>query len=182
MRNGRKWWFFGPKTCRSAARTPICHIVPISRMYGGGGGEGSGGCLRAIGGGGSFFFVGSEFPPSCKMNDTWRFTHEIWGVAPCDKLFGALGPDTRPENTFCTLLTFCAFWLFWNLCQGGRKWGFKRWGFKQIGGYLRKRPFSSVFWIYQVLFAPSGKGPKRQKKGEKGRFRPISRKGSPVTP
>ena len=28
-----------------------------------------------------------------------------------------------------------------------------------------------------MLFAPSGKGRKRQKKGEKGRFRPISRKG-----
>ena len=40
-----------------------------------------------------------------------------------------------------------------------------------------KRPFSSVFWISQVLFVPSGKGRKRQKKGEKGRFRPISRKG-----
>ena len=29
-----------------------------------------------------------------------------------------------------------------------------------------------------MLFAPSGKGRKRQKKGEKGRFRPISGKGS----
>ena len=28
-----------------------------------------------------------------------------------------------------------------------------------------------------MLFAPSGKGQKRQKKGEKSRFRPISRKG-----
>ena len=27
-----------------------------------------------------------------------------------------------------------------------------------------------------MLFGPSGKGQKRQKKGEKGRFRPISRK------
>ena len=47
-----------------------------------------------------------------------------------------------------------------------------------------KRPFSSVFWISQVLFAPSGKGRKRQKKGEKGRFRPISRKGgqTPLKP
>ena len=47
-----------------------------------------------------------------------------------------------------------------------------------------KRPFSSVFWIFQVLFVPSGKGRKRQKKGEKGRFRPISRKGgqTPLKP
>ena len=35
-----------------------------------------------------------------------------------------------------------------------------------------------------MLFAPSGKGRKRQKKGEKGRFRPISRKGgqTPLKP
>ena len=47
--------------------------------------------------------------------------------------------------------------LIWSAANGG----FKRWG----------------FWISQVLFAPSGKGRKRQKKGEKGRFRPISEKG-----
>ena len=47
-----------------------------------------------------------------------------------------------------------------------------------------KRPFSSVFWISQVLFTPSGKGRKRQKKGEKGRFWPISGKGgqTPLNP
>ena len=35
-----------------------------------------------------------------------------------------------------------------------------------------------------MLFAPSGKGRKRQKKGGKGRFRPISRKGgqTPLKP
>ena len=35
-----------------------------------------------------------------------------------------------------------------------------------------------------MLFAPSGKGRKRQKKGEKGRFWPISRKGgqTPLKP
>ena len=35
-----------------------------------------------------------------------------------------------------------------------------------------------------MLLAPSGKGRKRQKKGEKGRFRPISRKGgqTPLKP
>ena len=45
-------------------------------------------------------------------------------------------------------------------------------------------PFSSVFWISQVLFGPSGKGRKRQKKGELGRFRPISRTGgqTPLKP
>ena len=61
---------------------------------------------------------------------------------------------------------------------GCRKWGSKRGGFKQIGGYLRKlRPFSSVFWVFQLLFGPSGKERERQKKGEKGRFRLIFRKG-----
>ena len=57
---------------------------------------------------------------------------------------------------------------------GCRKWGFKRWGFKEIRGYLRKRPFSSIFWIFQVLFAPSGKsakkGRERAKKADFGRF------------
>ena len=45
----------------------------------------------------------------------------------------------------------------------------------------KKRPFSSVFWSSAHL---PGKGRKRQKKGEKGRFRPISRKGgqTPLTP
>ena len=35
-----------------------------------------------------------------------------------------------------------------------------------------------------MLFGPSGKGRKRQKKGEKGRFRPISRTGgqTPLKP
>ena len=37
-----------------------------------------------------------------------------------------------------------------------------------------KRPFSSVFWMFQVLFAPSGKGRKkgrkRAKKADFGRF------------
>ena len=45
-----------------------------------------------------------------------------------------------------------------------------------------KRPFSSVFWIFQVLLAPSGKG---RKKAEKGRFWPISadfQEGQPDTP
>ena len=73
---------------------------------------------------------------------------------------------------------------FFCLFLGCRKWGFKRWGCQEIRGYLRKKAFSSVFWIFQVLFAPSGKGRKRQKKGEKGRFRPISGKGgqTPLKP
>ena len=35
-----------------------------------------------------------------------------------------------------------------------------------------------------MLFGPSGKGQKRQKKGEKGRFRPVSREGgqTPLKP
>ena len=57
-------------------------------------------------------------------------------------------------------------------------------GLKQIRGYVRKKAFSSVSWISQVLFAPSGKGRKRQKNGQKGRFWPISRKGgqTPLKP
>ena len=47
-----------------------------------------------------------------------------------------------------------------------------------------KRPFSSVFWIFQVLFGPSEKVRKRQKKAEKTRFRPISGTGgqTPLKP
>ena len=47
-----------------------------------------------------------------------------------------------------------------------------------------KRPFSSVFWIFQVLFGPSKKGQKRQKKAEKARFWPISGTGgqTPLKP
>ena len=64
-------------------------------------------------------------------------------------------------------------------------WGFKRWGFKQIRGYLRKKAFFLRYpRIFQVLFAQSGQGRKGQKKGEKGRFRPISGKGgqTPLKP
>ena len=47
-------------------------------------------------------------------------------------------------------------------------------GVKEIRGYLRKKTFSSVFWIFQVLFSPSGKGRKKAEKGRKkadfGRF------------
>ena len=53
--------------------------------------------------------------------------------------------------------------------QLGRcNWEFKRWGFKQVRGYRRKGPFSCDVWIFQVGFGCSGKGRKRQKKGEKG--------------
>ena len=54
----------------------------------------------------------------------------------------------------------------WSAANGGlRDGGLSK--SEDIGG---KRPFSSVIWISQVLLAPSGKGRKRQKKGEKGRF------------
>ena len=67
-------------------------------------------------------------------------------------------------------------------CLECRKWGFKRWGLKQIRGYLKKKAFSCVFWIFQVLYGPSGKG---RKGAEKGRKRPISadfQDGRPDTP
>ena len=66
-----------------------------------------------------------------------------------------------------------------------RKWGFKRWGFKEIRGNLRKKAFFLGYpRIFQVLFRPSGKGRKRQKKGRKGRFRLLSGKGgqTPLKP
>ena len=68
----------------------------------------------------------------------------------------------------------------WSSSYGGLRDG----GLSESEEIWGKRPFSSVFWISHVLFAPSGKGRKRQKKGEKGRFRPISRKGgqTPLKP
>ena len=68
----------------------------------------------------------------------------------------------------------------WSAANGGLRDG----GLSKSEDIRGKRPFSSVFWISQVLFVPSGKGRKRQKKGEKGRFRPISGKGgqTPLKP
>ena len=40
-RIGPKSHLFGPKMLRSAVRMPICHIVPVSRVYGGGGSIGA---------------------------------------------------------------------------------------------------------------------------------------------
>ena len=70
--------------------------------------------------------------------------------------------------------------IHWSAANGGLRDG----GLSKSEDIRGKRPFSSVFWISQVLFAPSGKGRKRQKKGEKGRFRPISGKGgqTPLKP
>ena len=64
--------------------------------------------------------------------------------------------------------------------------GFKRWGFKQNLRISEEKglfpPISSGF--PRCSFVPCGKGRKRQKKGEKGRFRPISGKGgqTPLKP
>ena len=70
--------------------------------------------------------------------------------------------------------------VIWSAASGGLRDGGSRTS-EDIWG---KRPFSCVFWISQVLFGPSGKGQTRQKKGGKGRFRPISRKGgqTPLKP
>ena len=68
----------------------------------------------------------------------------------------------------------------WGAANGGLRDG----GLRKSEDIWGKRPFSSVFWIFQVLFSPSGKGQKRQKKGEKGWFQPISGKGgqTPLKP
>ena len=71
-----------------------------------------------------------------------------------------------------------------SLSRGAANGGLRDGGLSKSEDILGKRPFSFVFWISQVLFVPSGKGRKRQKKGEKGRFWPISRKGgqTPLKP
>ena len=64
-----------------------------------------------------------------------------------------------------------------SLCGSAADGGLRDGGLSKSEDIWGKRPFSSVFWISLVLFAPSEKGQKRQKKGGKGQFRPISRKG-----
>ena len=68
----------------------------------------------------------------------------------------------------------------WGAANGGLRDG----GLSKSEDIWGKRPFSTVFWISQVLFVPPGKGRKRLKKGEKGRFLPISGKGgqTPLKP
>ena len=57
----------------------------------------------------------------------------------------------------------------WSAANGGLRDG----GLSKSEDILGKRPFSSVFWIFQLLFTPSGKeekGRKRAKKADFGRF------------
>ena len=82
-------------------------------------------------------------------------------------------PQSLPEKVYVGP-------FFWGAANGGLRDG----GLRKSEDIWGKRPFSSVFWISQVLLAPSGQGRKRQKKGDFGRFRPISRKGgqTPLKP
>ena len=107
---------------------------------------------------------------SARPSKSWKNTH-----------FGTDMPRGRPPKNFGPKnfgLIFRSF--IWSAANGGLRDGCLSTS-EDIWG---KRPFSSVFWISQVLFAPSGKGRKRQKKGENGRFQPISGKGgqTPLKP
>ena len=81
--------------------------------------------------------------------------------------------EEQSANT-CQL---CALWL-----GVPKKGGFEEMEFKQIRGYLRKRPFSCVFWLFPNLW-PLRKGQKSRKKGTKRKM-PISRKAArhPLNP
>ena len=57
------------------------------------------------------------------------------------------------------------------------EWGFKRWGLKQIRGYLRKKGLLPLFSGFSSAVWALLKWAKKAEKGEKGRFRPISRQG-----
>ena len=100
------------------------------------------------------------------------------GLAKIRDGFQGRIPRTNSEDGFCRRISRTNF--DWSAANGGLRDG----GLSKTEDIWGKRPFSSVFWISQVLFAPSGKGRKRQKKGEKGRFRPISRKAgqTPLKP
>ena len=102
-------------------------------------------------------------PPFCFLSN---FVHSPW-FSPTKPMKQRTKPRSSPP-------------LDWSAANGGLRDG----GLSKSQDIWGKRPFSSVFWIFQVLFAPSGEGRKRQKKGEKGRFRPISRKGgeTPLKP
>ena len=56
--------------------------------------------------------------------------------------------------------------FIWGAANGGLRDG----GLRKSEDIWGKRPFSSVFWIFQVLFRPSGKAEKRAKKADFGRF------------
>ena len=73
-------------------------------------------------------------------------------------------------------ILFTCFFLY--VFFRSQKWGFKRGARKQIWGYLRKKAF---FLRYPGFLRCSLHPPE---KGEKGRFRPISRKGgqTPLKP
>ena len=99
-----------------------------------------------------------------------------------ERLSPLLDPPARVPPKFFTQIFFGCFfrsWI-WGAANGGLRDG----GLSKSEDIWGKRPFSSVFWISHLLFGPCGKGRKRQKKGEKVRFRPISRKGdqTPLKP
>ena len=77
-----------------------------------------------------------------------------------------------PLEHLCTHLLEC------------RKWGFKRWRLKQIRGHLRKKAIFLCFLDFPGAVQALRKRAKMQKKGRKGRFRPISRTGgqTPLKP
>ena len=61
------------------------------------------------------------------------------------------------------MITKPNFILIWSAANGGLRGG----GLNKFEDIWGKRPLFCIFWIFQVLFGPSGKGRKRQKKGEK---------------
>ena len=82
-----------------------------------------------------------------KAENRSNFLTQMW-VNFCCRIFRLIGDCTR------------------SAANGGLRDG----GLRKSEDIWGKRPFSSVFWIFQVLFRPSGKGRKRQKKGEKADF------------
>ena len=98
----------------------------------------------------------------------WTYTWTGYGHFP-----GRKWGNASPRKKFWDM---CTFWPWgpghppphppWSAANGGLRDG----GLSKSEDIWGKRPFSSVFSIFQVLFGPSGKGWKRQKKGDFGRF------------
>ena len=109
------------------------------------------------------------FGPSGKCNDAlvWCPLPDLWNSHEGGTEKMRSRPRVRRNGAFmwqgCPLEI-----LSWGAANGGLRDG----GLSKSEDIWGKRPFSSVFWISQVLFGPSGKGRKRRgrKRAKKADF------------
>ena len=102
--------------------------------------------------------------------------------------FGALEVANRRFEAICTdrsnVLKIVFFQRLQSIARSAANGGLRDGGLSKSEDICGKRPFFSVFWISQALFAPSGKGRKgrkRAKKADFGRF-PVRAARHPLSP